>query len=86
MNKNVYAVLDVKTNLFANPFTAINDGEATRLFNHATLDPNLPFGMFPSDFHLYLVGTFNHENGTLTERNPICFICAATQFTKTTES
>jgi len=86
MSKNVYSILDVKTGIFANPFTAQNDAEATRLFNHASLDASLPFGMFPADFHLYLLGSFDPENGNLSERNPIAFVCAATQFNKPKET
>lgn len=65
MEKNLYSVFDRKAHVFANPFYSINDATAERVFISACRDDGNDIGMFPSDYALYFVGTFDDETGKL---------------------
>lgn len=63
--KNVYAVKDLKVG-YGSPFLASNDDEAKRMFRTA-IRPGLdnPMSMYPEDYELWKLGTYNPENGQL---------------------
>lgn len=64
------SVHDSKSGMFAPPFTARAKGEAIRSFQMACQDTQLPFGKFPADFSLYLVGIFNDTDGSVSGMPP----------------
>lgn len=70
MIDKVYAVLDVKMNLFLPPFTSRNTGTAIRAFGDMYNNPASPFGKHPEDYVLYEIGSMDCEKGTLTGSNP----------------
>lgn len=65
MKKNVYSVMDSKSQAFCNPFTAHNDACAIRDFAFAAQDPATDICKYPTDFTLFRVGEFNFQTGVL---------------------
>jgi len=63
--QNVYAVFDLKAECFSQPFFAVNDGVAVRMFTAAVGDRETPVGRNPEDFALFRVGVWNVDNGAL---------------------
>lgn len=62
---NVYAVYDLKAEVFSQPWFASTDRAAMRMFGDGCLDPETPVGRHPEDYALYRVGVWNSENGAL---------------------
>lgn len=62
---NLYSIKDNKVGTFSKPFSAINNAEATRMLHTACNDPQVQLSMYPEDFDLYNVGTFQENIGTL---------------------
>jgi len=69
--KNVFSVYDTKAGVFSNPFFSTNKNTALRDFSSAYLDPASHISMYPHDFILYEIGTFNEDTGELTPMLPI---------------
>lgn len=66
---NVYAVKDIKSQLFNNPFIQKSDGVAIRSFATACEDTNTDLNKYPSDFSLYHIGTYDPESGKITQED-----------------
>lgn len=65
MKKSVYAVFDIKSSVFANPFICVNDQVAIRNFNYAAQDENSDLFRYPNDFLLYHLGTYDDATGII---------------------
>ena len=67
--KNFYALLDVQVGAFLNPFTAINDGEAIRLFTTWVNDTEAPTNVskYPQHFSLFYIGEFDDVTGLFNQ-------------------
>lgn len=68
MELNVYAVLDLKTKAYGQPFYAKTRGEAIRLFTSAVNveeEKNM-WKKYPGDFELYEIGTWDDNLGQFT--------------------
>ncbi len=68
MKMFVYSVKDNASGTFLPPFTAYSDTVAKRDFKCQYDDavrnvPSSSLAMFPGDFDLYLLGTFDNESG-----------------------
>lgn len=61
----VFAIFDVKADLYNAPFTCAARGQAIRMFTDLVNDAKSTPGMHPGDFKLVLVGEFNDESGEL---------------------
>lgn len=72
MIKQVYAVRDVKTEIFLSPHFMHTHGEAERSFTQAVRDSdrNNPLSQFPNDYDLYHVGEYDDHNGLLKPVTP----------------
>lgn len=70
MIHNVYAVFDTKANAFLAPAMMQTDEQAIRQFASATVDDNHAFTIFPDDYILYNVGTWNDEDARYTNAEP----------------
>lgn len=82
MNRlKMYAVLDVKSNLFNSPHFLTSDGVAIRSFSTACEDKNTDLNRYPADFSLYVVGEFNIETGNVIPIQPKQ-LCNAAEFVK----
>lgn len=57
---NLYSIRDIK-NDFAMPFTASNDSTAVRMYKASASEKNSTLAMFPADFELWHVGSFETE-------------------------
>lgn len=68
--KNIYAVLDVKCNLYGNPIFQASDGVAIRAFGTACEDEKTELNKYPSDFSLYRIGTYDIESGEIKGQTP----------------
>lgn len=63
----MYSVHDKISNAYANPFFAVNDGMALRLFEQNVNDESSALNKNPSDFHLAYIGEFEPTTGILQE-------------------
>lgn len=66
MVKNAYAVYDEKACFFGQPFFANTDNEAKRLFASAAQDTSSNIGLYPADFTLHSIGTYDDSTGCFT--------------------
>jgi hypothetical protein len=65
MIKEIFAIYDVKTEAYGQPYFANTKGEAIRAFSDIINDITHPLGKHPEDFSLYLIGNYNDKNATL---------------------
>lgn len=63
MTTEIYSVYDSKAMTYGQPFHAINDGVAIRMFGGAANDPETTLNKFPEDFVLYHLGRFDDQSG-----------------------
>ena len=68
--KQVYAVFDIKSNLFSSPHHLQSNGVAIRSFSQACEDQQTEFNKFPEDYSLYHLGSFDIESGLLDPETP----------------
>lgn len=59
----IFAVYDIKSELFGPPFFMNSTGEAVRAFKDLANDKNTTVGRHPSDFRLMQLGTFENVSG-----------------------
>lgn len=62
----IFSFLDVKANLFMNPFSEINSVSALRSFEIAANDQKSTFNKFPDDFCLMELGSFDPQTGVVS--------------------
>lgn len=72
-----YAVKDIKSQLFALPHFVATNGVAIRSFATACEDKSTNLNLYPSDYTLYHIGSYNAETGVLTKANPASIATAA---------
>lgn len=66
MAKNVvYSVFDTAAACYLRPFTAISDGQASRIFSDLCNDKDHEFGKHPEDYSLTRHGQFDDNLGEL---------------------
>lgn len=63
--KTLYSVFDQKAQVYGTPFSCINESIALRSFAHAANDLGTDIGVYPVDFTLYELGTFDEDTGIL---------------------
>lgn len=71
MITRLYAIYDRKAVVYHQPFYAITDAVAVRTVSDVVADPNAPFGRHPNDYVVYMVGTYDDQNGVVTPQNPL---------------
>lgn len=59
----IYAVYDLKAESFSQPFFAVNDAVASRLFVDGVRDRETPVGRNAADYNLMRVGAWNADKG-----------------------
>lgn len=67
MKTNLYAILDHSTGTYNMPFPAKTEAEAKRMCLTAMASPDTVFNLYPDDFTLYYVGTFNQDTGEMQQ-------------------
>lgn len=65
MITGVYAVFDMKADMYNVPFFMARDGMAVRAFHDLVGDSNSMPGRHPGDFKLCRIGAFDDESGVL---------------------
>lgn len=65
MKMVVMAVHDIKTGVFAAPFSCIALGQGKRLFGDWINDANTPLYKHPGDYKLYHIGYYFDDSGRL---------------------
>lgn len=67
MVSHIFGIWDKKAEAFVNqPFFTMTKGLAIRAFADLAKDKGTDIGKHPEDYSLSHLGTFNHDNGTLT--------------------
>lgn len=70
MNK-FYTIYDSKAGFYRPPFHARSKGEAIRMFQQAANDITTQIGLYPEDFCLFEIGTFDDITGNLAHEQHI---------------
>lgn len=63
MNLRMFAIFDIKAEVFSAPFFMSTAGEAVRAFKDLVNDPNTTIGRHPEDYRLMCLGTWNNGTG-----------------------
>ena len=74
--KSIYAVFDRKTNSCALCKEAVNIEEFERWFATVFLRDASMFALYPQDYDIYSLCTFDDENMTIPDHFPPCLICS----------
>lgn len=62
---NLYSIYDRKSNTYSNIFSSLNDAVAIRQFTQAVNDSNSIMSVYPNDFVLCKVGSFDNVDSIL---------------------
>lgn len=73
----LYAIVDLKTQVFMAPVCCYNDEHAMRVFKREFRREGMVVKDFPEDFQLYRVGTFSDSSGCVEGLEKPVFVCAA---------
>lgn len=65
MIQKVFSVYDNKAGTYSRPMFARMQGEMLRSFTTIANDKKHPVGMYPEDYTLYEIGTFDEQNGEI---------------------
>lgn len=71
---------DEKAQVYLPPFCCKTEGEGRRMFGDAVQEPGSVLSRHPSDFSLYIVGSFNDSSGAVVVPGVPEFVCKATEF------
>lgn len=75
MLKMMYSIYDKKTEVFHAPVCCHNVSDALRYFKSMLMfDKQSNVAMFPDDFDIYLVGSFNQTDGKVVAGGQPSFI------------
>lgn len=74
--KTIYAVFDRKTNTTALCKEAVNVEEFQRWFATVFLRDASMFALYPEDYDIYSICTFDEENMTIPDSTPPRLICS----------
>lgn len=66
---NVYAVYDTCSGIFGDPFIAVNDATAKRMFEYSLMNVSIP-KYIRDDSVLYALGSFDNASGCFTSDVP----------------
>lgn len=66
MKSNIYTVFDIKAKVYTLPFYAMNHEVAIRSFRQKVNEPGHQFNLYPEDYALYFIGSFDDQNAILT--------------------
>lgn len=80
MQRLMFAVYDIKSQIFGSPFFSVNANTAVRSFAAAANDPNSEISQFPTDFILYELGSFDDTTGVICPHAERLYLCNAVQF------
>ena len=67
MNLKIFAIHDIKADLYGPPFYMTTQGEALRAFSDLADDPQTTVGRHPGDYRLMLIGEWDNVKGKLQQ-------------------
>jgi len=76
---NLYSVRDVKAEAYGAIICCPSVGLAVRSFSEACLDPKSPMALYPADFSLYELGTFDPNSGTVKGHKVPIYVASAVE-------
>lgn len=76
-----YAILDLKSQTYNQPYFLSGDGVAMRQLHMIANDPESMVSKYPNDYRLFRVGTFNIKTGEIASE--LNYICDAASLKKT---
>lgn len=71
---NVFAVFDSCSGIFGDPFIAVNDAVAKRMFEYSLVNPSIP-KYIRDDSVLYCIGCYDNKTGYVSYDSPPYVIC-----------
>lgn len=77
MKQKIYAVHDIKAEIFNLPYFAVNDATAIRSFAGGVKDPTTDLYRNPEDYSLHYLGEYDMESGTVVGDGPKVIALAA---------
>lgn len=69
MNNNVFAVYDSCSGIFGDPFIAVNEAVAKRMFEYSLSEPSIP-KYIRDDSVLYCIGSYDNTSGYISYDSP----------------
>lgn len=78
MKKQIFSIFDSKGKIYSDPFYALNQSIAKRMFENLSNDPQTDVFKHPNDFQLFHVGEYDDQNGCIEQKN-IVHICSANE-------
>lgn len=81
----IFAIFDSKAEAFLTPFHAETKGLAMRIFESNVNNPESQFNAYPEDFHLFQIGRYLPEHGTLENEEANISLGCALEFIKRPE-
>lgn len=79
MQLRVFAIRDSKSEVYGQPFFQHSSGEAERNFKTLVNDPKSTQHMYPEDFDLYEIGSYDDQTGKMTGLDTPTHIVKAVQ-------
>lgn len=67
MQHKIFTVHDNKAGAYMQPFFAVNEMVAIRMFSDLVNDPEHLFGKHPADFTLFQIGQFTDDHAKITQ-------------------
>ena len=76
----IFTVYDTKAAIYGQPFYAVTDGIALRMFSDAVNNsaPDNALNRYPEDFTLYYIGEFDDATGSVTGNLTPMFVANGT--------
>lgn len=59
----MFAVFDRKVKTYGTPFFTTHEASALRSFSRFATDPNTDASVFPNDFELFRIGSYDEDSG-----------------------
>lgn len=66
-----FALFDIKSGLYSQPFFHAHSGQAVRTVMDVGQDPQTTIGRHPADFALHQVGVFDDQTGMFEPMQPV---------------
>jgi len=82
MDVEIFAVLDVKAELYRFPMFFGSTPQAIRSFTRMSSDPEGEIGQFPEDFKLAYLGKIDEKTGMITMPKTPVHLGSASEFKK----
>jgi len=86
MQLKMYSIRDAKAEIFGAPFYKSTHGQAERDFKSLVNDKKSQVWVYPEDFDLYFIGTYDDSTGKVIPKDTPEHLLKAVQLKETTPS